>query len=301
MAKEPNRIRKAPASPDAAAVPSVESTATETTAEMAAETAATAGETPNNEAAAVLPIAVQMYTLRDVKMPIAELLQEIAAIGFDGVELAGTYGKSATELKALLDAAGLQVASAHVALDALEADLPSVIKYHKAIGNRVLVVPWLPEDLRPRTGEGWRVLGKRLDVLGRRASFAGMRLLYHNHDFEMKLYDGKTAMAWLLSGAMPEHLGFEPDIAWISIGHQDSVATLAANSGRVPPLHAKDRHEDFAAHGFADAGAGMLDWSAILPAARAAGVEWLVVEHDHPTDALATIRNSFAFLAGKVK
>lgn len=78
--KNPIASRKAPASPDAAAVPSVESTATETTAEMAAETAATAGETPYNEAAAVLPIAVQMYTLRDVKMPIAELLQEIAAI-----------------------------------------------------------------------------------------------------------------------------------------------------------------------------------------------------------------------------
>lgn len=297
MAKEPNRVRKAPASPDAAAVPSVESTATE----MAAATAATAGETPNNATAAALPIAVQMYTLRDVKVPVAELLQEIAAIGFDGVELAGTFGKSAAELKALLDAAGLQVASAHVALDALEADLLGVIKYHKTIGNHVLVVPWLPEDLRPRTGEGWRVLGKRLDGLGRRASFAGMRLLYHNHDFEMKLYDGKTAMAWLLSGALPEHLGFEPDIAWISIGRQDIVATLAANSGRVPRLHAKDHHEDFAAHGFADAGAGILDWDAILPAARAAGVEWLVVEHDHPTDALATIRNSYAFLAGKVK
>lgn len=261
------------------------------------ETSEQAAERP---AAQVLPIALQLYTVRTLKLPPDELFAAVAGAGYGGVELAGTYGLQADALHALLEAHGLRVVSAHVSLDALEDDLPAAIRYHKALGNDTLVVPWVPEALRSKSSEGWKALGKRIDTLGRRCAHAGMRLMYHNHDFEMAIVDGRPAIDWLLENAAEAGVGWEMDVAWAQFGGQNVPALLERYAGRCARLHAKDLGDNAAEHGLADVGSGTLDWDAILPAARAAGVEWYIVEHDYPTDPLASISRSYAFLASKL-
>lgn len=248
-----------------------------------------------------IPLAVQLYTLRSLTMSADDLLGAVAAAGYAGVELAGNLGQDAEGLRALLDKHGLQAASAHVQLTAMEADLPTVVRFHKAIGNDTLIVPWLPEADRSPTAEGWAALGRRLDQLGRRLQMAGMRLLYHNHDFEMVVIDGKPAITWLLDAAKPENVGFEPDLAWIVAGGQDAAALVQQYSGRVPRVHAKDLGDNPEERGLADVGSGRLDWATILPAVEAAQAEWIVVEHDFPVDPLASIQRSQQFLAEKLK
>lgn len=251
-------------------------------------------------AATRLPLAVQVYTLRSLPVEPETVLAAVADAGYSGIEMAGTLNVGAEELRDLLDKYGLKAVSAHVSIDAMEKDLPAVVRYQKTIGNDTVIVPWLPEADRSPTKEGWIALGQRLERLGRRLKIAEMRLLYHNHDFEMKIIDGKPAIAWLLEGASPELVGFEPDLAWIVAGGQDAVAMLETYSGRVPRVHAKDLGDNDAEHGLADVGSGRLDWDAILPAVEAAQAEWIVVEHDFPTDPIASIQRSQAFLAGKL-
>jgi sugar phosphate isomerase/epimerase len=53
--------------------------------------------------------------------------------------------------------------------------------------------------------------------------------------------------------------------------------------------------------GFADVGHGVLDWAALLPAAKAAGAEWYIVEHDLPKEPLVSIRRSFEFLQNALR
>ncbi len=248
-----------------------------------------------------IPLAVQLYTLRNLSLDADALLGEVAAAGYAGVELAGNLGLDAGSLRALLEKHNLKAVSAHVPLQTLENDLPDVVRFHKIIGNDTLVVPWIAESERSKSAEGWKALGKRLERLGRRLRTANMRLLYHNHDFEMILIDGKPAIAWLLEAASPDYLGFEPDVAWIVAGGQDAASMLRQYSGRVPRVHAKDLGDNEAERGLADVGSGRLDWDVILPAIEAAHAEWIVVEHDLPTDPLASIRRSYAFLAEKLK
>ncbi|MFO7635100.1 MAG: sugar phosphate isomerase/epimerase [Caldilinea sp.] len=248
-----------------------------------------------------LPLAVQLYTLRSLPMSADEVLGAVAAAGYSGVELAGNLGQSAESLRALLDKHGLQAVSAHVQLQVMESDLPDVVRFHKILGNDTVIVPWLPEADRSPAASGWMALGERLDRLGRRLRMANMRLLYHNHDFEMVVIDGKPAITWLLEAAAPENVGFEPDLAWIVAGGQDATAMMQQYSGRVPRVHAKDLGDNEAERGLADVGSGRLDWDSILPAVEAAQAEWLVVEHDFPTDPLASIQRSHAFLAEKLK
>jgi sugar phosphate isomerase/epimerase len=256
------------------------------------------------------PIAVQLYTLRSLKQAPADVLEQIAAIGYSGVELAGTFAPSMppADLRKLLDKAGLQVVSAHVSLNDMEADLPGAVRAQKTLGNDMLIVPWVAEEVRGKTVDSWRALGARLGRLAKRSQLAGMRFMYHNHDFEMVIIDGKPAIDWLMAGAAqtagPVDVGFELDVAWAQYGGQSVPDLLQRYSGRVARLHAKDLASDPAAtpeeKGLSTVGAGKLDWDAILPAAKAAGVEWYVVEHDFPTDPFASIRSSYEFLAGKL-
>jgi len=247
-----------------------------------------------------LPIAVQLYTLRNLQIPFDQLLGEVAAIGYAGVETTSNHGQTADEMRKLLDKHGLKVVSQHAGLAALESDLDGVIAFNKAIGNNTLVVPWIPEAARAEKSEGWLQLGRTLNEYGQRCHDAGMRLLYHNHAFEMVVIEGRPAIDWLLEGAKPENLGFEIDLAWVQRGGQNGVELLQRYPGRCPRVHAKDlapEGENQDQMGFADVGHGVLDWAALLPAAKAAGAEWFIVEHDLPKDALESIRRSYAFLS----
>ena len=48
--------------------------------------------------------------------------------------------------------------------------------------------------------------------------------------------------------------------------------------------------------GWADVGAGIIDWARYRREALAAGAQWLVVEHDKPRDPAASVRASRAHL-----
>lgn len=248
-----------------------------------------------------LPIAVQLYTLRKLELSFDDLLGQVAAIGYDGVETTSNHGCTANEMQRLLAKHGLQVCSAHVGLQVFESDFDEVVAFNRAIGNTTLVVPFLPEAMRGPTADDWQKLGRQLNTLSQRVRDAGLRLLYHNHAFEMAVIEGRLAIDWLLETA--DQLGFEIDLAWVQRGGQNGVELLQRYSGRCARVHAKDvapAGENQDQMGFADVGHGVLDWAALLPAVQAAGAEWVIVEHDLPKDALASIRRSYEFLKDRV-
>lgn len=244
-------------------------------------------------------LALQMYTLRNVNQPLDERLARVAAAGYSGIE---TFGPPVENLLPMLQEHGLKAVSAHVGLDILRGHLDDAIAYHKSIGNDTLVVPWLAPEARATTKEGWQEFGRSLDAMGAHCRAQGMRLLYHNHDFEMVRFDGRLAIEWLLDSADPANLGAEFDVAWVVRGGGDPLALLDEYAGRCPRIHVKDvarPGQNPSEDGHADVGYGTIDWVALLPAARAAGVEWLVVEHDNPADPYGSIERSAAFLASR--
>ena len=246
-------------------------------------------------------LAVQMYSLRKLDAPLDEVLGEVAAAGYDGIETVGTQGVSADELKSMLDKHGLVVASSHTALADLESDMAGVVAFNQAVGNDTLIVPWLDPGDRSDAAEGWQDLGVRLGELAKAAQNSQMQLLYHNHDFEMRLIAGRPALEWLVEGA-GEALGLELDLAWVVKGGQDPLELLQTFSGRVKRVHVKDiapDGENTDEDGWADVGSGTLEWDTLLPAAQAAGATWYVVEHDNPKNPLESVRNSATFLKGR--
>ncbi len=253
--------------------------------------------------AATLPIAVQLYSLRTLPGTFNETLGRVAGVGYTAVETVGDHGCTAADMRALLANHGLQVIATHLPLDDLRNDLPKVIAFNQAIGNDTLVAPYIPHLVGEKRASVFQETGQLLGQLAQRCQAEGMRLLYHNHHWEMVEIDGKLALDWLFDSA-GDSLGFEPDLAWITFGGVDPVALLQRYAGRCLRVHVKDLGVagpdsseplmDGAV--MADVGSGKLNWPALLPAARAAGAAWYIVEHDNPRDPVASVANSLAYL-----
>jgi len=250
-----------------------------------------------------LPIAVQMWTVRSLPT-LEDQLKAVHAAGIDAVEIVNTHGLSAEELKALLDQYSIQVAAMHLHTPIAELgdNLEQLIATNKTLGNDKIVLPWLPPEERPTDAAGWIQFGEMLGEAARKVEAAGLTFAWHNHDFEMVEFDGKTALDLLLEAAGPA-LKAEFDVAWMAIGGRDPVEFLNKYSGRVFAIHAKDKagegHPENE-QGLADVGAGVLDWDRLLSAAHAAGVQWYIIEHDFPSDPATSIQNSAAFLTERL-
>ncbi|HIE4188706.1 TPA: sugar phosphate isomerase/epimerase family protein [Stenotrophomonas maltophilia] len=243
------------------------------------------------------PIAVQMYTLRDAGS-LEQQLKIVHDAGVHAVETVGTQNTSAAELKQLLDRYSIKAVSSHVPLAELRSNLDGVVTFNRSIGNTTLVVPYLDKKDRPGDAAGWTALGQELGRIAKQLRGKGMRLAYHNHDFELADFDGRTGLELLFAAAGPD-LQTELDLAWVARAGLDPAVMLAKFRGHVFAVHAKDNAPKGQAEdegGFAAVGQGVLDWNAILPAAAAAGVHWYIIEHDQPRDPAKVIQTGADYL-----
>ncbi len=229
-------------------------------------------------------IALQLYTVRRLAaVDLPGTLRAVAAAGYRAVEIAGLPPTDAGDLARLLQEAGLRAVAAHEGIDALRRSVGAIIDRLGELPCPRLIVPGIPEADR-RTADDVRRFATELGGYGRRLAEQGIRLGYHNHAFEFEPLDGTTVWDVLLA-ELPAEVEIELDVYWAAVGGRDPAAEIRATARRVRLLHMKDRAPGPEPHD-APAGEGTLPFPEIVEAARAAGVEWYIVEQDEPHDAL---------------
>lgn len=239
-------------------------------------------------------IALQLWTVRDlIAVDLAGTLQAVAAAGYRAVELAGVADVATPDLVRHLRDAGLQAVASHEGIERLRDDADGLVDRLSALGCPRLIVPWLPEEER-RDPAGVQRFAAELGTYADRLAPEGIRLGYHNHDFEFAPFGGSTVWDILLD-ALPDEVDLELDVYWAAVGGRDPAAEINATRGRVRLLHMKDRAAGPEPHD-APAGEGTLPLPEIVAAARAAGVEWYIVEQDEPADILADIGRAYDYL-----
>ena len=235
--------------------------------------------------------ALQLYTLRELKeQGMAATLESVAGIGFAGVELAGLTDLSAVETAAVCAALGLEVCGAHVGLERFESEPEAVAAELRILGTENLVIPWLPPDSEVVAAAA------RIAAATATARSLGLSPIFHNHWFEFdstpagRLWDALVAI---------DGLGLEIDLGWAWAAGEDPLELLRAHAGRCRLAHLKDMRRDGDKVVDTPLGEGQIDWAEILPVALETGVEWLIVEQDHPgSDPVGATRRSFDHLAG---
>jgi sugar phosphate isomerase/epimerase len=228
-------------------------------------------------------LSIQLWSTRG-ETPLAEQLAYLKECGYGNVELyRDQYGDPAAT-RALLEEHMLTARSGHFTLAMLETDLEQVVSTAHTIGMGLVVAPWIDPDDRPKDREGWKAFGRRLSRLSRRLTDAGLRFAWHNHEFEFEaLPDGSFG----IEHALGEDVLIELDLGWLFRAGQDPMIWLERYEGRLPAVHVKDvaaPNTNPEEMGFADVGAGVMDWPLYWRAAVQAGAELMVAEHDAPAD-----------------
>lgn len=227
-----------------------------------------------------LPIAVQVYSVREqAAADFDAAMGELARMGYDGVELAGLYGKSPEEIREILDRQGLKAVSAHVPYDEFVKDLEGTVEAYRTIGCQYVAVPYLGGE-RWYGGSGYQETLSFLAVIAEKCKEAGMQLLYHNHAHEFALTEaGGYQLDAFYEAAETAALATELDLCWVKVGGADPAAYLRKYSGRCPLVHMKDFVRDGEVTLVA-LGDGELDVGAAAAQAVESGAKWLVVEQD---------------------
>lgn len=253
-------------------------------------------------------ISIQLFTLRDqLAIDLEGTLQALRAIGYRRVEHAGFLGRTAAAFKAALEAAGLRATSGHVLIPqpfdaaAWSASLADA----RTLNSLFIVHPFFGIDFGTgavtRDSATWAAFAGDLNRAGRMARQAGLRLGYHNHNWEFfRLTDdpSRTAFDVLIEETDPRYVHFELDLFWAWRGAHDPVDILRRIDGRVRQYHVKDLNQ---AGSFADPGQGLIDFVRIFQTQE---VEEYIVERDDagtpprtPADALTTARVGYEYLA----
>jgi sugar phosphate isomerase/epimerase len=225
-----------------------------------------------------IPIGLQLYSVRqDCEKDLPGTLEALATMGFEAVEFNGYHGRTAAELRKLLDANGLKCCGTHVALDAILGDeLARTVAFNHSLGNDLLIVSGIPEERR-RTADDWRALARLFDEAAEKAAPEGSRVGYHNHEHEFQPLGGSTP--WdIFFGSTSERVVMQVDTANCILGGGDPVNLIKKYPGRSSSIHLK---EYSASDPDAVVGDGDVPWKEIFVACEGVGgTEWYVVEYE---------------------
>jgi sugar phosphate isomerase/epimerase len=215
-------------------------------------------------------------------------LSALADIGFRKVELAGTYGYSATEFKSILDRNHLSASSAHVGIDG--ADINKVIEDAKILGNQKIVHPYSNFG----TIAEYKSFAGRLETAGVAVRKAGLHLGYHNHDHEFRSLENQRPYDVLTNNTTGLNVHLEDDLFWVVNGGADPVREVYRTYGRVQQFHVKDRTP---AGAMVNPGEGAIDFGTIFRRTWHEGIQEFIIEHDQPSDPMVFAQVGYTYLA----
>jgi sugar phosphate isomerase/epimerase len=254
-------------------------------------------------------IGLQLYTLRnELPKDVKGTLEKVAQAGYTEVELYGFsikdqfWGLSPKELKKVLDTNGLKAVSGHYGLGTYlsngdTSELEAAIKAAKVLKSEYITVPWLDESLRTSAND-YKKIALLLNKAGKMCKEAGLKLAYHNHDFEFKKYDGITGYEILLKETDKNLVYFEMDLYWIVYSKINPIELFKQNSGRFTMWHVKDMDKNNATLN-TEIGSGSIDFKSIFEVARLSGMKYFFVEQEtnYKPNEIESIKTSYQFIA----
>jgi sugar phosphate isomerase/epimerase len=193
-----------------------------------------------------LPLGIQLYSVRQQMLKdLDEALAAIRVAGYVEVEAAALPKKSAREIRASLDKAGLQCVSAHHPLADLNTRFDEIVTYDKELGVHFIICSSPGHRVQPPTGtpfslDDWHYTAERLNFFGEKAATSNVRVGYHNHTPEFVVTDGKTPYSELLRLTDPKKVTFELDCGWALVAGVSPAEIMKDNSNRISLLHVKD-------------------------------------------------------------
>lgn len=253
-------------------------------------------------------VGLQLFSVREAMAEDFEgTLQKVKDMGYDYVEFAGFFEKSADEVKAILDKIGLTAISVHQGNQLFVEQGKAAIDYLAKIGAKFCAIPWYNIN---NWLEDWDGTIKAFTEFSEALKEAGIKLCYHNHDFELTNdIDGVHLLDKLYATLSTDIIDPEFDTCWVHYAGENPTEYIEKYSGRVEIVHLKDfvctkladgpvyhlidkngkadnktASKEETGFKFVPLGTGRQDFPAILAACEKSGTEYVIVEQDQSLD-----------------
>jgi inosose dehydratase len=187
--------------------------------------------------------------------PLASVLADCQAIGFEGVELGGVFPRDPAVLKPLLDSYGLSLVggwySGNLLVQSADDEIAALQKHLallKAMGSTVFVHAETSNAIHgdkskalsatPRLdAEGWKEFGARLTKVADYIQSQGLKFAYHHH--LGTVVERPEDLDAFLANTGPS-VGLTVDTGHAALGGLDPVAMIRSYPHRVAHVHCKD-------------------------------------------------------------
>ncbi|MBL0740451.1 sugar phosphate isomerase/epimerase family protein [Chryseolinea lacunae] len=230
------------------------------------------------------------YTYRNsFKIDVALTLDTIKTLGITDIEFSNLFGKTAAELRALLDARGMHCSSFGVSFDDLKNKTREVGTNAKTLGASFVRVAWVPHENRTvdaafikETADAFNAAGKVL-----KDEF-NLSFCYHNHGYEFVAYENGTLFDYLVANTDAAYVNFELDILWAFHPGQDPAKLIKKYPKRFKLMHVKDLRKgvkgDFTGGTSPEndvaLGTGQINIAEVIKAAQQSAIEHFYIEDE---------------------
>jgi sugar phosphate isomerase/epimerase len=232
-------------------------------------------------------------------------LELVRGWGLTEVETADYYGRTAVQFAEELKRHGLSAKSMHAGYELLRDKMAAAVSDAKALGVTYVTTAWIPHKDR-FTREDAERAAKDFTDWGRALKAEGLRFMYHLHGYEFAPGPKGTLLDTIVQNTPADTVQFEMDVFWVVRGGGDPAALLKQHKGRFAALHLKDMAKGTATGDFSGAasnnanvplGTGMIDYRAVLRAARDSGTTLYYIE-DESDKVVAQVPETLRYLAG---
>ncbi|MEX0769107.1 MAG: TIM barrel protein [Balneolaceae bacterium] len=216
-------------------------------------------------------------------------LDLIRDMGITNIEFSNLFGKTAGQLREMLDERDLICTSYGVGYNDLLNNPEQVIEDANTLGAKHVRVAWIPHD-PPFTIEDARKAATDFNRAGRLLKEAGLYFSYHNHGYEFRPHQDGTLFDYIVKNTNPVYVSFEIDLLWVAHPGHDPVSLLNKYPDRFRLMHLKDLKKGVTGNFSGSAptewdvrlGTGQVDIPAVLKAAQHTNIEHFYIEDESP-------------------
>ncbi|CAN5225646.1 sugar phosphate isomerase/epimerase [soil metagenome] len=235
-------------------------------------------------------LGIVSYTFRDrFSKDVPGTLDKIKSLGITNIEFSNLFGKTAGELRKLLDERGMICTSYGVSYNDVLNKVAEVAENAKTLGAKYVRVASIPYE-KPYTLEDAKRTVADFNKAGKDLKDRGLIFCYHNHGFEFQPWNNETLYDYIIQNTNPEYVSFEMDILWVVHPGQDPVKFLQKYPDRYRLMHVKDLKKGVKGdlsgstpvENDVTLGTGQIDIPAVLKAAQNTKIEYFYIEDENP-------------------
>ncbi|MEP7107332.1 MAG: sugar phosphate isomerase/epimerase [Ferruginibacter sp.] len=244
------------------------------------------------------------YTYRNsFQKDVALTLDTLKNLGFVDMEFSSLFGKTAAELKTMLDERGMYCSSLGVNYEDFTTKTAEVATNAKLLGANFVRVAWIPFtapftiEVAQKAVNDFNKVGKILKDQYQ------LTFCYHNHGYEFYPYRNQTLFDYIIQNTDPKYVNFEIDVLWTVFPGGDPVQLIRKYGNRFKLMHLKDLRKGVvgdlsgktSTENDVALGTGQIDIRSILIASKKAGIEHYFIE-DESSVYNKQVPGSLAFL-----